>query len=343
MLSRRFKPRHLLPFAYKYAKLRLLRRPVLVHFEVTRRCNAGCAFCDYWKTDPAEKARELRSFADAARHYAPMMITFTGGEPLLRRDLEEIVAEVARAAPVTWLTLITHGGMLTLERAEALWDAGLAQFSISLDYLDARHDAARRIPGLAAKILELVPRMTARDMTVRFNTVIRNDNLDEIMPIVRHAARTGAGVNLSVYTDFKNGNAAHLVRRGQFDRLDALVAELLAYKRARRGVISNSDFYISELPRFIRGEMREDCRAGETTIHVDPAGHVRRCPDFPADAHWREQPSYAPIACNRCYYACRGEAQAPLTVSRFRDLLASTKGEREVFNPQIETVRPASA
>ncbi|HVT40542.1 MAG TPA: radical SAM protein, partial [Gemmatimonadaceae bacterium] len=322
MLSRKYKPWHLIPFAYKYARLRVQHRPVLVHFEVTMRCNAGCTFCDYWKTSPAARASELKSFADAARRFSPMMITFTGGEPLLRSDLEDIVGEVERAVPYTYLTLITHGGMLSLGRAQALWNAGLDQLNISLDYLDERHDAARRIPGLAARIIALVPRLTERGMTVRFNTVIKNDNLDEIMPIVRHAASVNAGVNLSLYTDFKNGNAEFLVRRAGFERVDALVAELLAFKRVRRGVISNSDWYLTQLPRFIRGEMREPCRSGETTIHIDPAGRVRRCPDFTADHHWTEYSRYEPIACNRCYYACRGEAQAPLTLSRLQDLLA---------------------
>ena len=59
MLSTRFKAWHLVPFALRYAKLRLTRRPVLVHFEVTMRCNASCDFCDYWKTDTAAKATEL--------------------------------------------------------------------------------------------------------------------------------------------------------------------------------------------------------------------------------------------------------------------------------------------
>jgi hypothetical protein len=49
---------------------------------------------------------------------------------------------------------------------------------------------------------------------------------------------------------------------------------------------------------------------------------VRRCPDFPADHHWTDHTRYEPISCNKCYYACRGEAQAPLTMSRFRDLAA---------------------
>ena len=323
MLSARFKPYHLIPFAIRYARLRLQRRPVLVHFEVTMRCNAGCAFCDYWKTDPKERERELRSFAHAARRFAPMMITFTGGEPLLRRDLEAIVAEVARAVPLTYLTLLTHGGMLGIERARSLWESGLSQISISLDYLDARHDVARRIPGLAAKILAVVPQMVAEGMTVRFNTVIKNDNLDDVRAIVAHAAAIGAGVNLSVYTDFKNGNADHLLRAGQGEGVEALVRDLLAFKRRHRGVISSSDWYIANIPRYLRGEMREPCRSGETTIHVDPQGGVRRCPDFSPDQHWTSYTGYEAIACNRCYYACRGEAQAPLTLSRFKDLVAS--------------------
>lgn len=320
MLSKNYRLWHLIPFAYKYAKLRAFRRPVLVHFEVTMRCNAGCDFCDYWKTDPASREHELKSFADAAKRFAPMMITFTGGEPLLRKDLETIVAEVDRAAPFTYLTLITHGGMLSIPRAQALWDAGLDQINVSLDYLDERHDRARRIPGLAAKILGVVPELTARGMTVRFNTVIKDDNIEDVMPVVRHASSVGAGVNLSVYTDFKNGNGGHLIRADQLARVESLTAELLSFKRRHRGVLSNSDWYIAQIPRYLRGEMREPCRAGETTIHIDPTGHVRRCPDFPPDHHWTAHARYEPIACNRCYYACRGEAQAPLTISRFRDL-----------------------
>ena len=54
----------------------------------------------------------------------------------------------------------------------------------------------------------------------------------------------------------------------------------------------------------------------------DPAGFVRRCPDFPVDFHWSEFREYKPIGCNACFYACRGEAQAPLRLSRLRDVMA---------------------
>jgi MoaA/NifB/PqqE/SkfB family radical SAM enzyme len=324
MLSARFSPWHVPLFLGKYAWLVARRRPLLVHFEVTMRCNARCGFCDYWKTDPSERERELRDYAEIARYFKPMVITFTGGEPTLRRDLEALVASVAGAVRLKYITLITHGAKLSPERARSLWDAGINQFNISLDYLDERHDEARGIPGLSARILATVPAMRAAGVdNIRFNTVIKRDNIADIMPIVHRADEIGAGVNLSVYTASKNGNEQHVMGADELPALDALVRELLAFKRRRRGVITNSDYYLARIPRYVRGEMTEPCQSGIRTIHVDPAGWVKRCPDYPTDFHWRDFRRYTPVQCNDCYYACRGEAQAPMRLSRVRDVMGS--------------------
>jgi MoaA/NifB/PqqE/SkfB family radical SAM enzyme len=88
-------------------------------------------------------------------------------------------------------------------------------------------------------------------------------------------------------------------------------------------VITNSDHYLEQVPRWARGDLREPCRSGIRTIHIDPTGQVRRCPDFPSDFHWTQYRGYHPIACNDCYYACRGEAQAPLRWSRVLDVMGS--------------------
>ena len=323
MLSARFKPWHVPLFLAKYAWLSARRMPVLVHFEVTMRCNARCGFCDYWKTPASAKEHELKSFADAARFFNPMIVTFTGGEPTLRRDLEDLVAAVSGAVRLKYITMITHGAMLTPERGQSLWDAGINQINISLDYLDGRHDTARGIPGLTAKIFGTVSALRERGIdNVRFNTVIKDDNLDQIVPILHRAAELGCGVNFSVYTDSKNGNRSHLLRGEQLAALQAVIDELLAFKRRRRGVITNSDYYLEQIPRYASGEMTEPCRSGLRTIHVDPTGHVKRCPDFPSDFHWSEFRRYEPVACNACYYACRGEAQAPLRLSRVKDVMA---------------------
>lgn len=310
-------------FLAKYAYLTLRRRPILVHFEVTMRCNARCNFCDYWKTPASEKNSELASFADAARFFNPMMITFTGGEPTLRRDLEDIVSAVDKAVKVKYMTMISHGAMLTPERAMSLWQAGIHQFNISLDFLDARHDEARGIPGLVDKIMSNIEAMRSAGIdNIRFNSVIKNSNLDQLMPIVKRAEELGVGVNFSCYTDNKNGNTDGLIDSAMVQQLDHAIGELLAYKRQKRGVITNSDYYLEQIPRYVRGEVTEPCESGIKTIHVDPTGHVKRCPDFPTDFHWSEFKTYESVDCNACFYACRGEAQAPLRLSRIQDVMA---------------------
>jgi MoaA/NifB/PqqE/SkfB family radical SAM enzyme len=324
MLTSEFKPWHVPIFLAKYAYLTVTHRPVLVHFEVTMRCNARCGFCDYWKTDPSAKASEVNSFAAAARFFNPMVITFTGGEPTLRNDLEDLVAGVNAAVRLKYMTLITHGGMLSPERARSLWKAGINQFNISLDFLDERHDRARGIPGLSARIMRAIPPMREIGITgIRFNTVIKRDNLDQLLPIVRRARELGCGVNFSCYTDAKNGSTDGLIERGQTRELEGVVRELLAFKRKTRGVITNSDHYLEQIPRYVRGEVTEPCRSGMRTVHIDPLGRVKRCPDFPTDFHWTEFRKYEPIDCNACFYACRGEAQAPLRFSRVLDVMAA--------------------
>ncbi|MGH7711117.1 MAG: radical SAM protein, partial [Gemmatimonadaceae bacterium] len=303
--------------------LTVRQKPLALHFEVTMRCNARCGFCDYWKTPSETRDHEVKSFAAAARFFSPMFATFTGGEPTLRRDLETLVNAVRQNVRLCYITLLSHGGTMTLERARALWEAGVDQFNFSLDYLDERHDVARGIPGLSAKIVRTAAAMREAQLgAIRFNTVIRRDNLDQILPILHRADSLGCGVNFSVYTDFKNGNREHVLAPSHVPDLERITSDLLRFKRRRRGVISNSDYYLAQIPRFVRGDMTEPCRSGIRTLHIDPTGRVKRCPDFPTDFDWRDFRRYKPIDCNQCFYACRGEAQAPLRWSRVLDMIA---------------------
>lgn len=323
MLSSRFSPWHVPMFLAKYSYLAATRKPIVVYFEVTLRCNAKCGFCDYWKTDPSARDSELKSFADAARFFSPMLITFTGGEPTLRNDLEDIVAAVDAAVTLKYVTLLTHGAMLSPERAKNLWDAGIHQFNISLDFLDERHDIARGIPGLTQKIFRNIEGMRSVGIdAIRFNTVIKRSNLDQILAIVGKADELGCGVNFSSYTANKNGNDSDVIGPEGFGELDSVIAELLRIKRKRRRLITNSEYYLEQLPRYARGLTMKPCRTGIRTIHVNPTGHVKRCPDFPTDFHWKDFRRYTPINCNACFYACRGEAEAPLRMSRIADVLA---------------------
>src|SRR5947199_9883352 len=77
--------------AGKFLDVTFNKRPLTVSIEVTKRCNARCDFCDYWKISDRD---EMTDFAVVVRRFDPLVVFFTGGEPMLRRDLVPIVKQI---------------------------------------------------------------------------------------------------------------------------------------------------------------------------------------------------------------------------------------------------------
>src|SRR5512138_2719559 len=92
-MSRKLTPKEMAIGGYKFFGY-LLRGGLLnINLEVTKRCNARCNFCDYWKEEPTE---ELRDYVQVVRKLNPLSVSLTGGEPLLRADLTELIASLRR-------------------------------------------------------------------------------------------------------------------------------------------------------------------------------------------------------------------------------------------------------
>jgi len=124
------------------------RRPVVV-WNLTKQCNLYCTHC-YASADtetaPGElSTREGKALLDDLADYGAPVVLFSGGEPLVRDDLEELIAYAADRGlrPV----LSTNGTLITEERAEALRDAGLQYAGVSVDGLPERNDAFRGKEG----------------------------------------------------------------------------------------------------------------------------------------------------------------------------------------------------
>src|SRR5260221_7200584 len=94
----------------KFIDVKLHRRPLSVSIEVTKRCNARCDFCDYWKITDKD---ELTDFTDVVRRFDPLVVVITGGEPMLRRDLVGIAKSIKDMRGFRYLTILTHGGFLS--------------------------------------------------------------------------------------------------------------------------------------------------------------------------------------------------------------------------------------
>ncbi len=305
----------------KYVYNRVHKRPMLASIEMTKHCNAGCDFCDDWKTTYSPK---LGDVVDMVRRLNPMVLCLTGGEPLLEKRLPQILREVKASQSFIYVYMITNGSLLTEERAEELFEAGLDQISISMNYLDARQDQERVLPGLCEHIAKLVPTLTARGRAMLTNTVIMRENLDQILPMARQTLEWGAKVSYSCYTDFKNGNQKHYFDDDQMDELERVVQGLIEHKK-RHGNITNSRFYLERIiPYFTNGAGIEGCKAGNGFVQLTPDGQVRQCADFSPFVHYTEYRGMEPTSCTRCWYSCRGESEASLTLERVVELWQRT-------------------
>jgi cyclic pyranopterin phosphate synthase len=213
-----------------------LRRPLHdLRISVTDRCNFRCVYCmpkEIFGRDHAFLPREaLLTFEElerAARLFTALgviKIRLTGGEPLLRRDLEHLVAMLARL-PGVELTLTTNGSLLA-EKAEILRRAGLHRVSVSLDAIDdATFMKMNDVDFPVSRVLKGIEAAVAAGLTpVKVNMVVkRGVNEHSLLPMAEHFRGTGIVLRFIEYMDVGTTNgwrldevvpAAEIVRRLQ--------------------------------------------------------------------------------------------------------------------------------
>lgn len=289
-----------------------------INLEVTKRCNARCNFCDYWKEKPAE---ELRDYVDVVRKLNPLSVSLTGGEPLLREDLPDLIASLRRNFGFLFISLITNGWLLTKEKGIELWEAGLDEMSISLDYLDSRHDEGRCLPGLTEHILAVAPELQSAGVNLCFNVVLKSGNYREAPQLVRECAKMGIKVSVSAYNCWRTNNTSHMIDPDELRELEGVIRELQVIKKTF-GNLTSSPLYLERIPEFFVKKTIPGCTAGINWIQVTPDGMIKRCSDHPVALHfseWREK-SFEPTDCGRCWYSCRGAAQEPWSLQRFIEM-----------------------
>lgn len=320
-LPRKYTLSNKIAVASHYPFRRLAGYPTLVNLEVTKKCNARCDFCDYWKTESEER---LDDYAPVIAKLKPTVVMLTGGEPLLRRDLENVIRGIKKQAPEVYLGLITHAAMLTPKRGLELWNAGLDQLSISLDFLDERHDRARGIPGLVKKVKENIPLLVQAGIdNLALNTVIKSDNLDQIIAMVHQCESWGIGISFSAYADVKVGNKDHNIADSQKSKLQRVIEELVYLKREGKPILSSS-YYLRRIPEFFATGHIGGCIAGDRFVTVTPDGGVKRCSEFDTEVTYSEwtSKSFGKTDCDVCWFSCRGESQAPvISAERLKDTL----------------------
>lgn len=160
--------------------------PVLSEVAVTYRCNLSCLFCyascSCHQDAEAEEmtTAEVKRIFDIIRHQAQVPSTsFTGGEPMLRDDIVELIGH-AKAAGLR-VNLITNGTLIDSQAAQGLRGAGLDSAQVSLEGVTAAtHDGLTRVPGSFEASLRGVEHLRRAGVTVHTNTTATRANLAEL-------------------------------------------------------------------------------------------------------------------------------------------------------------------
>jgi len=257
-------------------------RPLVVSFELTHSCTANCRHCDKGGIKPEPAG--LLGATDYGRLRAtlkPMAVQLSGGEPLLRLDLEDIVRAVKEPSGLPYTILVTNGRLLTEEKYLALRALGVNQFSISLDFPDARHDDFRRSPGLYDHLSKLVPALAARGFDdVALNTAITRENLPALRAIYERATDWGVSISYSAYTPLRTGSMDHYINSpDDLALLRRTLDDLLALK-SKNGRIANSSWTLSGIHDFFLHGTIPGCKAGRRFMVVTPTGGMRACSMF---------------------------------------------------------------
>lgn len=195
----------------------VFNRPIRdLRISVTDRCNFRCTYCmpfDEYPWIPAAQVLTFEEIERLARVFVQLgvdKIRLTGGEPLLRAGLEDLIARLASIEGLSDLALTTNGSLLA-QKATALKAAGLQRINLSLDTLDP--DKFRRIRrrGELQQVLDgLFAARAAGLEPIKLNAVVqRGVNDDDIIPLVEFCREHGFAIRFIEFMDVGNANEWH--------------------------------------------------------------------------------------------------------------------------------------
>jgi len=255
----------------------ITNRPIVVSYEITLSCNCNCRHCDLGGLIKDERQIKPEEYGDLTQRLKPLAAQISGGEPLLRKDIAAIVKAIKQAG-VQYAILVTNGVLLNESNYLQLREAGVNQFSVSLDFPDERHDEFRRRPGLYKRLEQSLPRLAKlgfRDIIL--NTAITKANLREILPLAKKAAEWGVDISYSAYTALRTGNEDYCLNSGEdLGILRQAINELIMLKK-QGTYLANPELTLRDTLKFFEQGYMPNCQAGIRFLVVMPDGSLVPC------------------------------------------------------------------
>jgi radical SAM protein with 4Fe4S-binding SPASM domain len=292
-----------------------------VNMQLLYTCNFSCKICDFWKEPYTHYAAlsidQARIITSKLDQLGSLMVSIGGGEPLLHKDLIEITKMISRNH---FPMMICNGWYVTPEMARELFKAGMYEVSISVDYANAeKHDEQRGVKGAYNKALNALQILHGSRVyphqRVHMISVVMDDNLDQIEPLIKIAREMGITYLVTFYSNCR-GTKEHKIFQ------DDISKHLLSLKKQYKEFVAFPG-YIGKFTQAHRNNGGiQPCYAGKNLFNIDSQGNVTRCIDRLDELagniltddiktikknlynHFKNSP------CGDCWTSCRGTIES---------------------------------
>jgi MoaA/NifB/PqqE/SkfB family radical SAM enzyme len=208
----------------------------------------------------------------------PCVVQISGGEPLMRQDLDEIVRNIKSDSGLPYIILVSNWFLMTEDRYVQLRQAGVDEFCVSLDFPDERHDDFRRLPGLYRHLSEVVPKVAALGYDdIVLNNCITAVNVEEINAVADKAAEWGVNINYSAYSPRRTGCRDYFLNTKEQQAVLERGLSALKKRMDKSYWITNNKTTLDATSRYFALGGTPACKAGLRWLVVTSDGALQPC------------------------------------------------------------------
>ncbi|MFQ5601672.1 MAG: radical SAM/SPASM domain-containing protein [bacterium] len=263
--------------------------PLKAEWEVINICNTKCETCRHWTEEPDESILTTAEGRDLIRQLAEsgvMHLLFTGGEPLMRKDIIKLIAWAHKYGLKS--SLMSNGLLINERRAKELVDSNLESVYISIDAVDSKlNDDLRGLDGYLELAINAIDNLKSLRNKSRpkiiIKTTISNRNIDQLTELAELAVTRGIeGFSFQVAQNIENSHLAFdesflLDKKSQLVLMEQLDVLMKNYRR----ILTGSMKYYQAIREFLENpESIQKYRSviGFSFVKIDSWGNVYTCP-----------------------------------------------------------------
>jgi MoaA/NifB/PqqE/SkfB family radical SAM enzyme len=241
----------------------------------------------------------------------PCVVQVSGGEPLMRPDVVEIIRNIKYDGRLPYTILVSNWSLMTEELYLELREAGVHQFSVSLDFPDDRHDVFRGLPGLYDHISRLIPRCAAHDYDdIVLNSCVTSENVSTINEMGDKARDWGVNMCYSAYSARRTGCRDYFLNSPEQIALLNSELDRVEARRDESRWIVNSRSTLDATRRYFENNGTPGCKAGLRFLVVSAKGELQPCSmqfqRYPLDQRSQMIEEFTRTnTCDQCYVSIR--------------------------------------